>query len=162
MIEVFNKSLCIFVSSSPALYLCLRASFVGKHRFGDFFKNIFIFVIAFFLHTVFWFFGLWVLTELQVGCSELSWYGKGIWGKGNANPDQTTHAPGFPDQIHPESVTYAQYLDAQIQQLLQRWLLKNNSAGAISTLCFLHNSWVVWAFCGRGEVVCIPRLYCTY
>lgn len=39
-------------------------------------------------------------------------------------PDQTINASGFSDQIDPESVTYSEYLDAQIQQLLQRWLIK--------------------------------------
>lgn len=39
--------------------------------------------------------------------------------EGGCQPDQITHASGFSDQIDPESVTYTEYLDVQIQQLLQ-------------------------------------------
>lgn len=41
-----------------------------------------------------------------------------IWSKGtgeDANPAPTTHAPGFPEQIPPESATCPEYSDVQIQ-----------------------------------------------
>lgn len=162
MKEVLNKSLCVFVSSSPALYLCVCASFVGKPKFGDL-KKFFYFCNCFF--SAYFLLTLWPLSFDWGAGGMLRTYL--IWrrcmreGECKPRPNCSCSRLSRPDRSW--RCEYTAYLDAQIQQWLQRWLIKkpNNSAGKISTLCFLHNSWVVWAFCGKGEVVPIPRLYCT-